>query len=411
MTEAGAFEEWWRTEERRIATALCELVAIETVPPHEERLFETLERYLAGAGLVTRREPFPRALDLHPHFTPHPLTRCDASRSNLRAVAGARGGRPRVVFNAHVDVVPTTVPPPPALAPRVEAGRVHGRGSCDTKNNIVMVVEAIRFLQSARIEPSIATMLDLVVEEEIGGNGTLATIVNGAGADAAVVLEPTGLEVLEGHRGCVTAQIEVDGRPAHMGRSAEAISAIDAAAHVIDALRAFESEQIRRGREHPWFASWPRAVQVNVGAIRGGEWPGSVPARCTLQVNAGFLPEETPESTLAALIAHLAAIPDEWTARNHRVTGRGIRTAGWVPRESNSWAERLRNAARRNGVEQPHRRAWSVSCDARLYPLVAGIPAVIFGSGSLRHAHSGDEHITLDELARGTKILADFMTS
>jgi len=65
----------------------------------------------------------------------------------------------------------------------------------------------------------------LVVEEEIGGNGTLAMIRRGERADACIVLEPTSLRILPSVRGAVWFRATCTGRPGNSGRAQETIEA------------------------------------------------------------------------------------------------------------------------------------------------------------------------------------------
>ena len=117
------------------------------------------------------------------------------------------------------------------------ATTILGRGACDTKNNLVMLVEAIRFLREAGIPLWRTPILDLPIEEEIGGNGTLNLLLHNPSADEAVCLEPTGLQVLRGHRGCLSFQVDVHGRSVHMGSTGTGLDAIAGAIDVIAALR------------------------------------------------------------------------------------------------------------------------------------------------------------------------------
>src|SRR5262249_37424285 len=150
---------------------------------------------IASLGGVSRAEPPPADLDDHPAFTRSSFVDGVPVRPNLRAQFQAeRLASPQILVNAHVDVVPA-VDFPNAYAPIFEADEIIGRGAADTKNNIVMLLGAIEFLRDAGVAPAYEIHADFVVEEEFGGNGTLASILNGCPADEVIVLEPTGLEI------------------------------------------------------------------------------------------------------------------------------------------------------------------------------------------------------------------------
>src|SRR5262249_42443611 len=146
---------------------------------------------------------------------------------------------------------------------------------------------AIEFLGDAAVPPAYGIHADFVVEEEFGGNGTLASILNGCSAGEVVVFEPTGLEIFRGHRGCLSCEVTVETDGAPMGSGA-GTSAIDAAVAIIEGLRQVERRLTREARLDPDFRRLRRPTPVNIGFVRGGEWHGSVPSRCELRGNIGF---------------------------------------------------------------------------------------------------------------------------
>ena len=408
---APAFARWWRGRERDAAGRVAALVEVDTTTPHEGRLFPLVEEWLAAEGFSTRREPVHPDAPAHPAWTPHPASCAGPGRANLRAALDGPAGAPGVLFNCHADVVPPSTRHDRSFRPEVRDGAVYGRGSADTKGNLVMLLEALRFLRDEGSGPARPVWLDVVVEEEIGGNGTLSTVLHGVPAAEVVVLEPTSLRVYRGHRGCVTFSVDVQGRPVHMGADQDGVSAIDAAVELLAELRAMEGEMLAEARADPDFSVWRRPLQVNVGRIGGGEWPGSVPARCTVEGNLGFLPGRTAAEAMRMLGRRLDAFAGRWSAAGHALRFPGLRTDGYLSDPGAPLVSSLLAAARAAGVRQERAPGWLVSCDARLYARLLGLPTVVFGAGNLADAHGDDEHLPLAQLRDGALALALFLAS
>ena len=169
------------------------------------------------------------------------------------------------------------------------------------------------------------------------------------------------------------------------------------------------SEIIAEARTHSEFEQWDRPVQINVGKCAGGEWVGSVPLSCVLEGNLGFLPSDHACHAIERL-SRVCRSVDDWIASNHRVAVAGLRSEGYLSDPNEPLFRCLAQAA--NVVERPIKKigGWCVSCDARLYALLCGIPTAIVGTGRLELAHGDHEAITLDDLCRGIAFFAAFVS-
>lgn len=406
------FRKWFDANRERIARRLVEYVNIDTTTPHESRAFPFLDDYLGEIGVVAEREYLHSSLGSHRDASPHPKSVLTADRANLRAdVAQAtNAAAPKVVFNCHVDVVPATSDFSEAFNATRSEGWIYGRGACDTKNNLVMVVEALRFLQAENLTPTRHIALDMPIEEEIGGNGTLSTILHRADADEAICLEPTSLQVYRGHRGCLTFEIEVNGRAVHMGSDDHGINAIEEAFPVIQKLKDLEARLLEQACANDAFNAWHRPLQVNIGLIHGGEWSGSVPEQCVIRGDCGFLPPATLDDVMDWIRQACGAIERTDVRDRLRFRFDGLRNAAYLTDADARVVRNLVASVQHQGVDHGPPIGWKASCDARYYAKTAGIPAVIFGCGALSDAHSAHEKVHLDELARGIAIVADFLT-
>lgn len=400
------FSLWFAAERDRITRDLCEYISIDTTSPYERSAYPFLRDYLSPLGFEFHELSVPDNFWVHPERCPPSFSYVNSSTKILRARRpGGVGGR-KLVVNSHVDVVPLSENFATGFTPKVTEQAVVGRGAVDTKGNLIAFAEALRYLQVTSGGPSHEILLDLTVEEEIGGNGSLASVLSGIDADCALVLEPTGGEIFRGHRGCVTFAATFFGLSTHMGHTTEAVSAIDLAMTGMSALRELEAELNAPAIVDPAFNRWQRPIQINVGTIAGGEWCGSVPAKCSFLGNCGFMPDESItqlkqrlENALESAIASTfgAKVILDWP---------GLHNEAYLTSDSDPFCKA---ALRTLGQERCY--AWNVSCDGRHYGRTLKIPTIIFGCGQLSQAHSDEESLYFSDLERGVRSLTELLSS
>ena len=138
---------------------------------------------------------------------------------------------PLLAFNGHLDTVGVGGMVDP-FVPRIEDGRMYGRGTCDMKAGVAACVVAAEAVPQANV------VLTLVADEENDSLGTLAVLEHlGAGLPAAcVVAEPTWLELARSHRGFSVVEVELRGRAAHSSRPHEGDNAIDHLGRLLHAV-------------------------------------------------------------------------------------------------------------------------------------------------------------------------------
>jgi acetylornithine deacetylase len=189
-----------------------------------------------------------------------------------------RGGR-SLLLNGHLDTVGVAGMVAP-FEPRVEDGRLYGRGSYDMKG-------AIAALCVAATQSDANVIVTAVADEELGSIGTEATLER-VHADAALVAEPTELQVAVAHRGFVGFEIETAGVAAHGSRPDLGVDAIVKMGPVLVALDEL-GDRLQQGARHP--LAGPGAVHASL--IEGGQEMSSYPARCVLMGERRTIPGET----------------------------------------------------------------------------------------------------------------------
>ncbi len=384
---------------------LRQLVAIPSVNPMgravsgeiylETRLTDYLDSLFTSLGLQVWRQPV------------------SPGRANLWArldgdVSPDQGGQV-VLFDSHQDTVPVdgmTIDP---FAGEVRHGRVYGRGACDTKGGMAAVIAAVAQLADQRPRDMPTVVVCCTVNEEHGFTGVQAAAsicVDGSNRllprrpDAAIVTEPTGLEVVVAHKGMIRWRCHTRGRAAHSAQPETGDNAIYRMAGVLQAIERYARDHVGRMASHPLCGK----PTVSVGTIRGGLSVNTVPDRCTIEIDRRVLPGEDPQQARKALIEYLAANEQLPAGLEHEpafLVGLALSD------ESNDRpATQLETAARevtgkcrRTGVAYGTDGAWLAA---------AGIPTVVFGPGRLAQAHTDDEWIAVSKVEQAAEIYYRF---
>ena len=276
-------------------------------PPRQEA---ALQNYLAdrlrGVGAtVDLWEPEPDVLAGIRHIPPG-LT--FEGRPQLLARFAGSGGGPSLLFNGHIDVVPSYPRDRWATDPNKAEernGLLYGRGSCDMKGGIAAMLLAAEALAQEGIQLVGDLLVNTVTDEESSGAGGIAAVAHGVRADAGIIPEPTGFDVWIVCRGAMTATITVPGRPGHAEiaqphwRAGGAVNAIEKSSLVLDALgRLRDDWRGRSDRQHPCLSAGGLVPTL----ISGGEWLVTYPASCRLDVAVTYVPNQADAEGWGTLV-------------------------------------------------------------------------------------------------------------
>ncbi|HTZ05912.1 MAG TPA: M20/M25/M40 family metallo-hydrolase [Gaiellaceae bacterium] len=212
---------------------------------------------------------------------------------------GAGGGR-SLLLNGHLDTVGVAGMDAP-FEPRVENGRLYGRGAYDMKGALAAIMLAAADAPALRGD----VIVTLVADEELASIGTEA-VVEHVRADAAIVVEPTELRVAIAHRGFVGFELETAGVAAHGSRPDLGVDAIAKMGPLLVALAELD-ERLRSGARHPLVGS----ASLHASLVEGGQELSSYPARCVLTGERRTIPGET----VADVERELRAIAGDATLR------------------------------------------------------------------------------------------------
>lgn len=364
--------------EREVVALTRELVERESEnPPGNERAVAT---FLRG-----RLEDSPVPFDVS-------FYEVAPGRPNVVARAGdpERGS---VLLTGHVDVVPAQAEEwsgdPYRL--RERDGRIVGRGTSDMKGALAAKVLAAESYFEATDDPA-EVILGFVVDEENTGAGTRELVERGVETDAAIVGEPTELDVCIAQKGVARYEVTVSGESGHSGRPDDAVNAITGLGQVIARVEAFD-DRLRDETSHEFLA--PETITVT--EIESGIAPNVVPDRATATVDWRFLPGATSAETFDRRMRDLldGISVDGVSVDVERTV---FARAAEVPAD-HDLVQSVLDAANSVGVPADA-VGFNAATDARFLVHDAGIPTVLFGLGSIQHdAHTVDESVSVADVA------------
>jgi acetylornithine deacetylase len=326
----------------------------------------------------------------------------------VECILRGTGEGPGIVLNAHLDVVPPSEGQVDPFEPHEVDGAIYGRGAVDDKGQVAALYALALALHKQEVQPKRDLIFHFVVEEENGGNGTLAMVRRGVEAWGAIVLEATEFHVVPAVRGAVWFELEVYGRAAHSGNIKGRISALDKAFEAIQIFQRYHDRLLERSRGLPLFDVYEDPMPLTIGQCVAGNWPASVPSKAILKGLTGFLPNSNRFEVQKGLCHALETEGDEWLRNNFKLTFPMLNSDGNMLPIDHPLVTRLTAALVQAGLP-PKVRAMTAACDAWFYNNIAGIPTVVFGGGSLGVAHAKDEHIRLEDICTTAEVLENFV--
>jgi acetylornithine deacetylase len=317
-------------------------------------------------------------------------------RPNVIATLEGRAPGRTLMWCGHLDTVGVAGMDAP-FAPVVRDGCLYGRGAQDMKGGVAaMVSAAITLAQRGALERG-RIVVAAVADEEYASVGAEA-LVRDWRADAAVVTEPTDLQVGVAHKGFAEIEVETRGVAAHGSRPDIGRDAILRMGRVLGALEQRERQ----------FAAAPVATRLgrpslHASTIAGGREWSTYPDRCVLQVERRTVTGETGETALREVEALLAAL----RGIDHEFEGAARLVFSRPPYEIAESAElpQALASALKGGGRPATFAAMTFWTDAALLGH-AGIPAVLFGPGGAG-LHGNEEYVKLDEVVACRDILVD----
>ena len=273
------------------------------------------------------------------------------------------------------------------------------------KCGLVAILGAVKALRSLDLSPHASVIVESVVEEECSGNGTLQTLLAGYTAEAAVIGEPFGAAITTSQVGVLWFRVRIVGVPGHAAEGRNATNAIEKSLTVIGALRELEAEM--NLAPPPPFDLYAHPINLNVGAIRGGDWPSTVPGVCVTDYRIALFPG-SPLAELKAQIEHVVADATADQPGSADVVYRGFSSEGYDIADDHPLITTLARAFATQSGTPPALVSTTGTTDAAVFGNVGGIPAVCFGPYA-EQAHGVHERVYLPSVVQTAQVLGLFI--
>ncbi len=319
-------------------------------------------------------------------------------RFNVVALLAGRGDGRSLMLNGHMDTVGTSNMTVNPFHPFVEHGRIHGRGSCDMKGPIAAMMSAMLALAKSKRKLKGDVLFTAVVDEEAMSLGTSA-LIKAFRADAAIVGEPTRMDIAIAHKGYAWFEIETAGRRAHGSMPEKGIDAIEKMAKIISQLDSIRRQH--KMKKHPLVGS----PKIHTSTITGGSDWSTVPAKCVLRLERRLIPGERPREalrelrdTIAQCVMHDNTLRAKVSLIHHADS---MEVSAHAPHIFVLHKNARQLCGRGEIIGVPY---WT---DASILVNQAGIPSCLFGPGDIKVAHAQDEYIEADDVLTAAQIYAE----
>ena len=326
-------------------------------------------------------------------------------KANLYATIGRTdiGG---VMLSGHTDVVPVagqdwdTDP----FSLTESSDKLYGRGSADMKGFIALVLSRVPEMVSSELTKPIH--LAFSYDEEIGCVGVQRMLDllehQPIKPSCCIIGEPTGMEVVIGHKGKHATRVKVRGHACHSGQSPLGVNAIDFASELIVYIRKLAHEKAQNGPfdkdyEVPY-------TTLHTGVVGGGTALNIVPNLCQFDFEIRHLYEEDPQHLLDQIKSFAR---DHLENEMHLIdsdTGFDFETLATYPGLLTDPGIEFVTYVKGLLDNNAHSKVIFGS-EGGLFQKRLGIPTLVCGPGNIDQAHKANEYISLDQLQKGGNFL------
>ncbi|SHE28228.1 acetylornithine deacetylase [Tissierella praeacuta DSM 18095] len=330
------------------------------------------------------------------------------NRYNVYATFKGNGGK-SIMFNGHVDTMPPgdiNMWDTPPHEPTIKNGKMYGLGVCDMKGGLVASAMAVELLKDAGISLPGDVIITSVIDEEGGGNGSIAAAMNGQKADAVVVCEPTNYELIAAHMGFIFFKVEIEGLAVHSGSKWLGVSAIEKAIKLMAAIDELE---------HRWLMKYKHtllpAPTSNVGVIEGGTAGSTVADYCSFSTCVHYLPEMNHDEVVKEYTnaIYRCCEGDEWL-KDHKPNISIYQAGGSFEMNlDHLFVDSFKRSFERATGKELKIVGSPAGCDSRIWKNIAGAPTLQYGPGRQAQCHAVNEYIELEQYLDSILIYAQLI--
>ena len=348
--------------------------------PGEGEIAEYVADYLRRLGLETTVEEV------------------ETGRLNVVGILGE--GEPALMLNGHMDTVGADYMTCDPFDPKMIDNKVYGRGAADMKGGLSAILASTKAVVDSGCELEGSLVVAAVCDEEYASIGTEKLMEN-ARVDAAVVGEPTGLDILIAHKGFAWIDIETRGVAAHGSAWREGVDAIAKMGKVQVGLEELMKGELRE-REHKLLGN----PSIHASTISGGRELSTYPDYCKLQVERRLIPGEDERDLdieLSRLLSSIGQLDPDFDGSYEVTFFRGPME---VSRDENICLL-LRDCTRNVTGRIPRYIGGAYWLDTQII-WQHGVPVVAFGPTGFG-LHAAVEYVEADSVVENARILENLI--
>jgi len=320
-------------------------------------------------------------------------------RPNLVALSEGEDRSRSLMLEAHSDVVPAVGMEVAPFKPRVEEGRLYGRGACDTKASMAAMLQAISKVLDEDARPPTDLYFVSTCDEEHGGKGAQKLMADGFRVDAAIVGEPTGLKIVHMHKGSIRWRLTTHGQAAHSATPEAGVNAIALMQKALDVINGRMATRLRAKR-HPELGH----PTLSVGVIRGGTQVNIVPGECFIEIDRRTLPGESNAKLTAEIVREMESLRGR--IERFSFTLEEMERYPPLERDRESHIAWVVHAACEKRFGKAEFAVAGYGTNGGFFD-EAGVPSVIFGPGSIEQAHGAVEFVELAQVEQAVDVYAE----
>jgi len=305
-----------------------------------------------------------------------------------------------IVFDAHLDTVSAEGMEFEPFAGRIEGDKVYGRGSADCKGCLAAMMAALMAVAQGGEKPAKTVILTGTVDEEHRMRGLLSLLDSGLTAEAAIIGEPTSLEIVIAHKGVARFKVATTGKAVHSSAPDQGVNAIYRMGRVLQALEQYAKGGVGTG-SHPLLGRGT----LSVGVIRGGEYVNVVPDRCEIDVDRRLLPGDEGHKAVGDVRGYLLHAIDEEMGLE---VGKAELLVPAMDISSDHPLVRGVSAVVREVTGKAPVRGMTGTTHAGQF-VARGVPALVVGPGTTGQAHTATEELDLNQLEQAAAIYEALM--
>jgi acetylornithine deacetylase len=332
----------------------------------------------------------------------------ERTKANLFATFGEGPGG--VVLSGHSDVVPvdgqawTTDP----FAADIRDGRLYGRGACDMKGFIAVVLAQAQTFAQAPLRSPVHVALSY--DEEVGCLGVVPLLRDLADAgirpDGCIVGEPTSMRTVTAHKGGRVYRCCVRGHAAHSALTPSGVNAIEHAARLISFIQDLSWKEEAQGVRVDGLDVPFSTISTNM--ISGGSGRNIIPAQCEFLFDYRYVPGMAPDGFIDSIRAYATQQIVPRMQRLHPQTGIDFERLSEIPGLNGSEQDAIAQLAQ--SLLRPQSTAKVAYGTEAGFFQQAGIPSIVCGPGSIEQAHKADEYVSLTQLHQCEQFIGRLVT-